>query len=106
MLLITDKSNFLNLTTMKNFTFPLSLRSLIMICSILLLSSCSKKLHFATSTVVPAAEGVVKYKKDNNNNYAIDVKIRNLADPKKLTPSRNTYILWMETEQSNVQNIG
>lgn len=69
-------------------------------------SSCAKKLHFATSTVVPAAEGRVKYKKDDNGNYAIDVKIRNLADPKKLTPPKDTYVLWMETDQGTVQNLG
>ncbi|TKK72090.1 hypothetical protein FC093_03160 [Ilyomonas limi] len=70
------------------------------------MSSCAKKLHFATSTVVPAAEGTVKYKKDDNGNYAISVKIVNLADPKKLVPSKNTYVLWMETDRSNVQNLG
>src|SRR3954447_24036597 len=91
---------------MKKFTLGISIKSLLVICSLLMLSSCAKKLHFATSTVVPAAEGRVKYKKDDNGNYAIDVKIENLADPKKLTPSKNTYVLWMETEQSNVQNLG
>ena len=91
---------------MKNSTFSVWVKGLVVICSVLLLTSCAKKLHFATSTVVPAAEGTVKYKKDDNGNYAISVKIENLADPKKLTPSKNTYVLWMETERSNVQNLG
>lgn len=72
----------------------------------LLLSSCGKKMHFATSTVVPAAEGTIKYKKDKNNNYHIDVKILHLADPKRLIPSNSTYVLWMETEQNGVKNLG
>lgn len=91
---------------MKNYTFSASLKILMVICSLLLLSSCAKKLRFATSPVVPAAEGKVKYKKDDNGNYSIDVKVYNLADPHKLTPSKNTYVLWMETERSNVQNLG
>src|SRR3954447_16124061 len=91
---------------MKSFTFNITFKTLFVICSLLMFSSCAKKMHFATSTVVPAAEGRVKYKKDDNGNYAIDVKIKELADPKKLTPSKNTYVLWMETDQSNVQNIG
>lgn len=91
---------------MKNDLYKLSFKFLLAICSILMLTSCSKKMHFATSTVVPAAEGTVKYKKDDNGNYAISVKIVNLADPKKLVPPKNTYVLWMETNQSGVQNLG
>jgi len=91
---------------MRSFAFNISVKTVLVICSLLFLTSCAKKLRFATSTVVPAAEGRVKYKKDDNGNYAIDVDIKNLADPSKLTPPKNTYVLWMETEQSNVQNLG
>jgi hypothetical protein len=91
---------------MKNFTLYIPLKTLLVICSLLMFSACAKRLHFATSTVVPAAEGKVKYKKDDNNNYAIDVKIKNLTDPNRLTPPKNTYVLWMEPTQGNVQNLG
>lgn len=91
---------------MKDYTLILSLKTLLVIISLVLFSSCARKLHFAPSTVVPAAEGRVKYKKDNNGNYAIDVDIRNLADPRKLTPSKSTYVLWMETDQNSVKNLG
>src|SRR5947209_20446889 len=91
---------------MKSYTFNISLKTLLVICSLLMFSSCAKKLHFATSTVVPAAEGKVKYKKDDNNNYAIDVTIKNLTDPGRLTPPKNVYVLWMEPKQGNVQNLG
>ena len=67
------------------------------ICSLLLLS-CSKKMMFASSSVVPAAEGSVKYKKDKNNNYHVDLKVMHLANSNKLTPARSTYVVWMETE--------
>lgn len=91
---------------MKNKACSLSARWLLIISSLLFFTACSKKLHFATSTVVPAADGTVKYKKDNNGNYAIDVKIEHLADPKKLDPPKNTYILWMQTDQNGAQNLG
>ena len=91
---------------MRSFTFNFPVKTLLVICALLLLTSCAKKLRFATSTVVPAAEGRVKYKKDDNNNYSIDVDIKNLANPTKLVPPKNTYVLWMETEQSSVQNLG
>ncbi len=75
------------------------------ICSFLLLS-CSKKMMFASSSVVPAAEGSVKYKKDKNNNYHIDMKVLHLANSNKLTPARSTYVVWMETQNNGVKNLG
>ena len=75
------------------------------ICSFLLLS-CSKKMMFASSSVVPAAEGSVKYKKDKNNNYHIDLKVLHLANSNQLTPARSTYVVWMETQNNGVKNSG
>ncbi|MEO8765460.1 MAG: hypothetical protein ABI416_14275 [Ginsengibacter sp.] len=70
------------------------------------LSSCSKKISFQTSPVVPAAKGTVKIKKDKNSNYQIKISIANLAEPNRLQPSRNTYVVWMDTDNSRIKNIG
>ncbi|WP_018617108.1 hypothetical protein [Segetibacter koreensis] len=59
---------------------------LLSIFMIFFLSSCSRKISFAKSTVVPTAEGSVKIKKDNNKNYSIDLKVIRLAEPKRLVP--------------------
>jgi len=69
-------------------------------------SSCARKISFQTSSVVPAARGDVKVKKDNNNNYSIQVSLNNLAEPKRLEPSKNTYVVWMETSDNVTKNIG
>ncbi len=61
---------------------------------------------FTSSSVVPAAEGSVKYKKDNNNNYHIDVNVIHLANSTKLTPASSTYVVWMETESNGTKNLG
>ena len=74
--------------------------------SILLLTSCARKFAFNTSQVVPAAEGSVKVKKDKNNNYNIDLKVNRLADPKRLLPAKEMYLVWMDTEQNGTKNIG
>ncbi|MEO6316326.1 MAG: hypothetical protein ABIU63_07845 [Chitinophagaceae bacterium] len=70
--------------------------------------SCSgtKKIAFSTSSVVPAAEGSVKIKKDNNSNYDIDLNVMHLADPKRLSPPGNVYVVWMETNGNGIKNIG
>jgi hypothetical protein len=69
-------------------------------------SAQKKKVSFNNSTIVPGAEGTVKVKKDKNGNYNIDIEIVNLADSKKLTPSRKVYVVWMETHEKGVKNIG
>jgi hypothetical protein len=48
----------------------------------------------------------VKVKKDNNNNYSIQISLNNLAEPKRLQPSKNTYVVWMETNNNVTKNIG
>lgn len=69
-------------------------------------SSCAKKINFQSSSIVPAARGDVKVKKDKNNNYNIQVSLSNLAEPKRLEPSKSTYVVWMETSDNATKNIG
>lgn len=72
----------------------------------LTLSACSSTMTFQDSPVVPAASGGVKVKKDKNNNYAITVNVMNLAEPKKLSPSRDVYIVWMQSDRDLVKKLG
>jgi hypothetical protein len=74
--------------------------------TIFLLDSCTAKIAFMTSSVVPAARGTVKVKKDRNHNYIIQVRIDNLAEVKRLQPSRQTYVVWMVSGQEVTKNIG
>ena len=75
--------------------------------AIVMLQSCdTTKYIFSISPIVPAAEGSVKVKKDKNSNYNIDLDVKNLAEPKRLSPAKETYIVWMETEQNGSKNIG
>lgn len=80
--------------------------NLLLVFSLLAFSSCSRKISFQTSGVVPAARGYVKMKKDNNNNYSIQVHITNLAEVKRLSPSRMFYIVWMSADGNTSKNIG
>lgn len=68
--------------------------------------ACSKKITFENSKIVPAARGEVIVKKDNNENYNIELKLSNLAEPSRLTPPRSTYVVWLESEDNSPQNIG
>jgi hypothetical protein len=55
---------------------------------------------------VPAAEGTVKIKRDNNRNYMIRISISNLAEVTKLQTSKQTYVVWMLTNKEKTENIG
>jgi hypothetical protein len=70
------------------------------------ISSCATKTQFLASSVVPAAEGTVSVKQDNNKNYNIGITIRNLAEPTRLQPAKNMYVVWMEGEDNETKNIG
>lgn len=74
--------------------------------SVLFLYACSSKVQFATSTVVPTAEGSVKVKKDDNNNYSISINIKHLAPPRKLVPAKELYVVWAETKENGTKNLG
>jgi hypothetical protein len=69
-------------------------------------NSCSKKITFLNSAVVPAAEGIVKVKKDNNNNYLIQIHLSNLSEVERLQPPQNAYVVWMVTSEEGTINIG
>jgi len=73
---------------------------------ILSFTSCSRKVTFLTSQVVPAAQGYVKVKKDNNNNYVIQIHISDLAGVERLQPAKQTYVVWMVTDREITKNIG
>lgn len=79
---------------------------LVVVLTTIVSASCSKKIAFYSSSAVPAAEGNVKVKKDNNNNYSLDIKVRHLAPSKNLTPPMEFYVVWIETESNGIKNVG
>jgi hypothetical protein len=92
----------LKISTKAEFLKIISLVFLLLI----FVSSCTQKLSFLNSSVVPAARGTVKVKMDDNKNHSIDIALVNLAEPERLTPPKNIYMVWMETDKGETKNIG
>jgi hypothetical protein len=69
-------------------------------------TSIDAQTVFLISSVVPSARGTVNVTKDKYNNYIINVKIENLAEAGRLQPAKNTYVVWMLTDDNKTKNIG
>ena len=92
-------------TRINNMTRNVSL-GILTIMMIFLFTSCARKMTFTISPVAPAAQGDVKVKRDKNNNYVIKIEIINLAGIERMQPSKQTYIVWMVTNEGLTKNIG
>lgn len=68
--------------------------------------SCARKATFQQSSIVPAAHGKVKVKKDDNRNYRINVEVSDLAEVEKVYSRRFSYFVWMETDDGRIENLG
>lgn len=80
--------------------------TLVLLGIVLISSSCSQKISFQNSSVVPAARGNVTLKTDKNNNNSINLTITDLAESSRLSPAKKSYIVWMVTDQNLTKNIG
>ena len=59
------------------------------------------------SPTIPSAEGTVKINKTTNGNTSIDVLVKHLAKPDKLTPPASTYVVWVRgSKEAAPQNVG
>lgn len=68
------------------------------------ISSCATKARYQPSYVVPAAEGNVKVKKDENNDYRLKIEVQNLVEPSRLPQPQIVYEVAAETPQGS-QNL-
>ncbi len=58
--------------------------------------SGGKEYRMTADSTVPAASGTVQVQTDKDNgNMKLDIKVNHLAHPSTLTPSENTYIVWV-----------
>jgi hypothetical protein len=86
--------------TKKNF---LIFAAAMMIFSV---STYAAKIDFLNSSVIPSARGTVKVKQDKFNNFILKIQLENLAEAGRLTPPKNTYVVWMVTVDQDTINIG
>ena len=70
-------------------------------------TSCANSIEFENLSIVPAARGKVSVKKDKNDNYNIKLELSYLAEPDRLSPPKNFYVVWLSSDANQIPlNIG
>ncbi|MBM3307599.1 MAG: hypothetical protein FJY74_04685 [Candidatus Eisenbacteria bacterium] len=70
------------------------------------LAGCAKKVAVSISSTVPAAQAEIKTSKDKNENSVVDLKVKYLAPPDRLTPPRSVYVVRVEAQDRVTVNVG
>lgn len=84
-------------------------RAVILTAALAVLSGCatSQERSFSTSPAIPAAEGSARFSKTENDNVAINLTVKHLASPEKLTPPAANYVVWIRANKDAApQSIG
>ncbi len=70
------------------------------------LAGCAKTVAVSISSIVPATQAELKTSRDNNDNPVVELKVKHLAPPQNLTPSKSVYVAWVETPDGRIFNAG
>jgi hypothetical protein len=69
--------------------------------------SSTQHIRMASSPDIPAAQGTLQARETGNGNTALEVDVRHLAPPERVTPGATTYVVWVRNDANNeVQNVG
>jgi len=70
-------------------------------------TGCAGAEKLSASPALPAAEGTLKCDKGANDNTDIDLKVKHLASPDRLTPPASVYVVWLKADKDAApQSIG
>ena len=82
------------------------MKSIVLSVLMFVITSCATVVKFPVSTVEPAADITAKIKKNNQNNYVIEITANYLASVERLSPPKKTYVVWIVTKENGVKNVG
>lgn len=69
--------------------------------------SSPRSVTMASSADIPAAKGTIKAYGTDNDNTAVEVKVRHLAPPSRVAPGATTYVVWaLPPGDQPPQNLG
>lgn len=66
----------------------------------------AKKFPLTAASIVPGARGAVEIDKDTNGNTRVNMNVRFLARPERLTPPATVYVVWLQESNGSPDNQG
>jgi hypothetical protein len=72
----------------------------------LVLVACAHQIPMQTSDRIPAAQGRVEISKADNDNTKMKLEVAHLADPQKLAAGATAYVVWIQSNPGQAQNVG
>jgi hypothetical protein len=74
--------------------------------ALLLSVGCAQKVAFYPEQVTPAAEATARVTRDANDNTKLQLRVKHLALPQRLSPPKALYVVWAQTPQGRTMNLG
>lgn len=66
----------------------------------------AKKYPLTAAATVPAANGEINVGKDRNGNTNLEIKVKHLAKPDRLSPPKAAYLVWLKAPGGEVTPAG
>lgn len=83
------------------------MKFIIMIVTMLMMSCATTDTKMMTSgRGAPASQGYIKVSEAENGNVLIEISVKHLAPPSKMSPDATTYVVWLQPRGGQKQNIG
>ena len=81
------------------------MRTLVLSLALILFAACSTTRTFplSASSAVPAAQGQVAASVGENGNTRLDIEVRHLAEPSKLSPGATQFVAWAQPNEPGTQ---
>lgn len=81
------------------------MRTILLSMAVMLIAACSTTRTFplSGSSAVPAAQGQVAASVGENGNTRLDIEVRHLAEPSKLSPGATQFVAWAQPTEPGTQ---
>jgi hypothetical protein len=76
------------------------------ICTAMSSTAVASDVRMTADASVPAATGKAHLDKDRNGNLKLKLEVDHLAKPGALTPTKQSYVVWIEPRGRDAQNMG
>ncbi len=80
--------------------------NVLVVIAVILIAACSNTAKFPVSQVAPGAEIKAKTRVDQDNNKVLTINAKNLESPANVDPGSTEYVVWIETDDKGLRNIG